>query len=205
MSFGDVPDLVGLPGIHIEVKRAEQVRLSEWMAQALRDSKRFRDGIPAVFHRRSHEVWHVTMSLSDFMTLYSAKSIIFRERRFQPMALTQNQQKAIAALLSSPSREDAARKCGLTSRTLRVYFQNDEFCDAYRAAFQELTENATRKAQQLLCPALETLEEVMQDADAPPAAKTNAARIVIDSTIKLTEVNDILTRIENLERARGEY
>ena len=111
------------------------------------------------------------------------------------MALTQNQQKAIAALLSSPSREDAARKCGLTSRTLRVYFQNDEFCDAYRAAFQELTENATRKAQQLLCPALETLEEVMQ----------NAARIVIDSTIKLTEVNDILTRIENLERARGEY
>ena len=73
MSFGDVPDLVGLPGIHIEVKRAEQVRLSEWMAQALRDSKRFRDGIPAVFHRRSHEAWHVTMCLSDFMTLYSAK------------------------------------------------------------------------------------------------------------------------------------
>lgn len=73
MSFGDVPDLVGLPGIHIEVKRAEPVRLSEWMAQALRDSKRFRDGIPAVFHRRSHEAWHVTMSLSDFMTLYSAK------------------------------------------------------------------------------------------------------------------------------------
>ena len=73
MSFGDVPDLVGLPGIQIEVKRAEQVRLSEWMAQALRDSKRFRDGVPAVFHRRSHEAWHVTMSLSDFMTLYSAK------------------------------------------------------------------------------------------------------------------------------------
>lgn len=120
------------------------------------------------------------------------------------MALTQNQQKAIAALLSSPSREDAARKCGLTSRTLRVYFQNDEFCEAYRASFQELTENATRKAQQLLCPALETLEEVMQDADAPPATKTNAARIVIESTLKLTEVNDILTRIENLERARGD-
>ena len=43
------------------------------MAQALRDSKRFRDGIPAVFHRRSREPWCVTMRLSDFMTLYSAK------------------------------------------------------------------------------------------------------------------------------------
>ena len=73
MSFGDVPDLVGLPGIHIEVKRAEQVRLSEWMAQATRDSKRFRDGVPTVYHRRSREPWHVTMSFSDFMTLYSAK------------------------------------------------------------------------------------------------------------------------------------
>lgn len=120
------------------------------------------------------------------------------------MALTQNQQKAIAALLASPSREDAARKCGLTSRTLRVYFKSNEFVEAYRAAFQELTENATRKAQRLLCPAFEVLKKVMQDADAPPAAKTNAARIVIDSAIKLTEVNDILTRIENLERARGE-
>ena len=27
MSFGELPDLVGLPGIHIEVKRCEQVRL----------------------------------------------------------------------------------------------------------------------------------------------------------------------------------
>ena len=73
------------------------------------------------------------------------------------MALTQNQQKAIAALLSSPSREEAARKCGLTSRTLRAYFQNNEFCEAYRSAFQELTENATRQAQRLLSPALDTL------------------------------------------------
>lgn len=39
MSFGEVPDLVGLPGVHIEVKRCEQVRLSEWMQQAERDTQ----------------------------------------------------------------------------------------------------------------------------------------------------------------------
>lgn len=70
MSFGEVPDLVGLPGIHIEVKRCEQVRLSEWMKQAEADSKRFRDGMPVVFHRRSREGWRVTMNLADFMRLY---------------------------------------------------------------------------------------------------------------------------------------
>lgn len=70
VSYGATPDVTGLPGIHIECKRAEQVRLSEWMAQAERDSKRFRDGLPAVFHRRSREPWRVTMNLADFMRLY---------------------------------------------------------------------------------------------------------------------------------------
>lgn len=70
MSFGEVPDLVGLPGVHIEVKRCEQVRLSEWMQQAERDSQHFKDGLPAVFHRRSREEWRVTMNLADFMQLY---------------------------------------------------------------------------------------------------------------------------------------
>lgn len=70
MSFGEVPDLVGLPGVHVEVKRCEQVRLSEWMQQAEADSKRFRDGMPVVFHRRSREGWRVTMNLADFMRLY---------------------------------------------------------------------------------------------------------------------------------------
>lgn len=70
MSFGEVPDLVGLPGVHIEVKRCKQVRLSEWMQQAERDSQHFKDGLPAVFHRRSREGWRVTMNLADFMRLY---------------------------------------------------------------------------------------------------------------------------------------
>lgn len=70
LSFGEVPDLAGLPGIHIECKRCEQVRLSEWMKQAERDSRYFHDGVPAIFHRRSREPWRVTMNLADFMGLY---------------------------------------------------------------------------------------------------------------------------------------
>lgn len=51
-SYGEVPDLTGLPGVHIECKRCEQLRLGEWMAQAERDAQRFQDGVPAVFFRR---------------------------------------------------------------------------------------------------------------------------------------------------------
>lgn len=70
LSFGDKPDLYGLPGIHIEVKRRERLNLSEAMVQAVRDSERFGDGDPAVFHRRNREPWLVTMKLTDWMKLY---------------------------------------------------------------------------------------------------------------------------------------
>lgn len=70
VSFGSTPDIVGLPGIHIECKRCEQLRIAEWSAQAERDAEAFQDGLPVVFHRRSREPWRVTMRLSDFMQIY---------------------------------------------------------------------------------------------------------------------------------------
>ena len=70
-SYGKEPDLSGLPGIHMEAKRCEQVRLSQWMAQAQRDAEKFQDGVPAVFHRCSRSPWLVTMRLGDWLALYS--------------------------------------------------------------------------------------------------------------------------------------
>ena len=76
-SYGEVPDLTGLHGIHVETKRCEQLRLSEWMAQAERDAVRFGDGLPAVFHRRSREPWLVTMYLDSWLELYGNNSELF--------------------------------------------------------------------------------------------------------------------------------
>lgn len=72
LSFGEVPDLVGLPGVHIECKRVERLNVSEAMRQAIRDSEAFIDGIPALFHRRNRQPWLVTLRLSDFMSIYQA-------------------------------------------------------------------------------------------------------------------------------------
>lgn len=70
LSFGEVPDLSGLPGIHIEVKRVEKQNIYEWMAQAHRDADKFRDGLPAVFWRKNRCPWLVVMDLRDWMILY---------------------------------------------------------------------------------------------------------------------------------------
>ena len=70
LSFGEAPDLVGLPGVHVECKRTERLNLPAAMAQAARDAERFQDGAPAVFHRRNREPWLVTMQLTDWLRIY---------------------------------------------------------------------------------------------------------------------------------------
>ena len=60
-------DVVGLPGIHIECKRVERLNLDDAMAQAKSDAN---GKIPAVFHRKNHGEWRVTLGLEDFMRIY---------------------------------------------------------------------------------------------------------------------------------------
>lgn len=62
------PDVIGLPGIHIEVKRREKLALEDWMAQAKRDAKPRE--MPAVFHRKNRGEWLVSLPLDVFMTIY---------------------------------------------------------------------------------------------------------------------------------------
>lgn len=64
----DSPDVYGLPGIHIEVKRVEALNIHKAYAQSERDAAGQK--IPAVFHRRNRDKWMVTMSLDDFMEIY---------------------------------------------------------------------------------------------------------------------------------------
>lgn len=72
-SYGEVPDLTGLPGVHIECKRVERLNVPEAMKQAIRDAEKFHDGAPTLFHRRNREPWLVTMKLEDWLSLYQRK------------------------------------------------------------------------------------------------------------------------------------
>ncbi len=62
------PDVItNLPGIHIECKRVEILRLQDAMAQAIRDAG---PGLtPTVFHKRNKQGWLVTLRADDFLNL----------------------------------------------------------------------------------------------------------------------------------------
>ena len=65
---GDAADVVGLPGIHVEVKRVERLNIEDAMSQAIHDSKGER--LPIVAHRKNNADWLVTMKAEDWFSLY---------------------------------------------------------------------------------------------------------------------------------------
>lgn len=68
-NTGDASDVIGLPGIHIEAKHQEQMRLYDWMDQAKRDSKGT-GNLPVVFHKKNNAEILVTMQFDDWMQIY---------------------------------------------------------------------------------------------------------------------------------------
>lgn len=70
-NTGDAADVAGLPGIHIEAKHQEQMRLYDWVAQAKHDAAGTGE-LPAVFHKKNNAAILVTMELPDFMKVYQA-------------------------------------------------------------------------------------------------------------------------------------
>lgn len=64
-------DVIGLPGVHIEVKRRERLDIYAAVGQAVRDAKE--NEIPTVFHRKNDCEWLVTMRLDDYMKMYGEK------------------------------------------------------------------------------------------------------------------------------------
>ena len=70
-NTGDASDVVGLPGIHVEAKHQENMRLYDWIEQARRDAEANGKGLlPAVFHKKNNHEILVTMYLDDWMAIY---------------------------------------------------------------------------------------------------------------------------------------
>lgn len=61
-------DVVGLDGIHVEVKRVEALNIEKALQQSERDSSEGK--VPIVAHRKNRETWKVTMRAKDWFEFY---------------------------------------------------------------------------------------------------------------------------------------
>lgn len=117
--------------------------------------------------------------------------------------LTPKQIRALKALLTEPTKEQASKAAGISTRTMSTYLANPEFQQAYKKAFGELITDVTRQAQQSMSPAIVALREIIEDDKAMKKRGTNnritACRTMLEYGLKLTEITDILAELDAIE------
>ena len=75
-NTGEAMDVVGLQGIHAEVKNSQVLRLKEYLHQAISDCEKAGKGnLPAVFYKIPRGYWVAIMPLDSWFELYGMSDI----------------------------------------------------------------------------------------------------------------------------------
>lgn len=114
--------------------------------------------------------------------------------------MTPKQEKVIAALLTNPTKQDAAAAAGISTATLRRYLSDEDFQREYRQALSGLVDEAAAQARQSLAPALQCLKEIVSDKEEATSAKIQASRALLEYGLQIISVADIESKLQELER-----
>jgi hypothetical protein len=115
--------------------------------------------------------------------------------------LSGKQAQALSALLTEATVEAAAGKAQVSQRTLYRWLSDPIFTGAYREARRKAVGQAIARLQHASADAVTALRSVMNDAEAPAPARVNAAKAVLELAVRVVELEDLETRVQELERA----
>jgi len=106
----------------------------------------------------------------------------------------------VSALLENGSVRAAAAQVGITERAVYNRMQKPTFKRCYKAARTKSLEAATSALQARLSRAVDVLADCMQNEENAPQVRVNAANAIIDRAVKMSELCDIMPRLEALEK-----
>lgn len=107
------------------------------------------------------------------------------------------QARALAALMTTASVQEAAEMAGLSERTVYRYLSSETFQDALRAARRAAIQDATGVLQGATAEAVSTLRRNLHSGKAP--TEVRAAQIILDAAMKAAELQDLEERLARLE------
>ena len=108
--------------------------------------------------------------------------------------------KAIEALISCDTVDEAAKVCGRTRSTIYRYLKEPLFDQKLKAAKRQLINRAILRLQQTAGDATRALAEICRDKNAPPSARVSAAKEILKSSFQAIEMEDLEERLEKLEK-----
>ena len=113
---------------------------------------------------------------------------------------TRKKEKAIAALLTTDTVEQAASVAGIAESTLYRWLKEPVFLEQYRKARKAAVDQAISTLQERANKAAKALIDIAEDQEMPPSTRVAAAREILQTSIKGVERDDFERRLEALER-----
>jgi uncharacterized membrane-anchored protein YjiN (DUF445 family) len=105
------------------------------------------------------------------------------------------------ALIEAPSVVEACRRAGVSTNSAYRWLREDtEFRELFRSTKRRLLDLALARLEGIVTRAISTLEEVLESGTHEPA-RVSASRTVLEMVLKLREHDEILERLEALEKA----
>lgn len=114
-----------------------------------------------------------------------------------------NDDRIIAALLSTSTITEAADVVGISRRTINNRMNDPEFKAKLNAARKELWRGCATALQAKLGGAIQTIVEIMEDEKTPQQTRLSAAESIVRNALKISEQADFAERLEAIEKARG--
>jgi len=120
--------------------------------------------------------------------------------------ITRIQERAIAALLTSPTTTAAAEKAGVARSTLNRWLGDPTFKRAYRQARRELYDSVLAKLPALAGDAVEQLRTILTSPKTVTRDRLTAIRLVLEnaSQAQVVDMTELYQRLEEtLQRYGG--
>lgn len=117
------------------------------------------------------------------------------------LKLNAKQEKAIMALLTEPTIGQAAEKAGIGETTLYRWMKEEEFDQAYKEARNHAFSQTISRIQQSTSNAVNTLNEIMENKESPASSRVTAAKTVLEMAIKAHEIENVVSRLDEMEKA----
>lgn len=118
--------------------------------------------------------------------------------------LERKKEIALSALITAPTVQQAATIAGISEPTLWRWLKDEDFQKEFKALKREVVAISVTKLQKSSTTAVETLQSIMKDTESPAGARVSAARTVLEMTLKVTELEQVISRLEALEKQIGE-
>jgi hypothetical protein len=174
------------------------------MRQRLRAGSRSRESTrPGVLIVADHPV---TINFSSPVIRSRTKSSLlpFRYARHTISLARARGEKLITAMLSCRTLDEAAKQAGISRKTLYSVRQDAQFMARYQRALDEMLESAVNQLRSNAVHATEVLRKIAADENQHGNARVRASEVTLTTLLKATELQDILRRLEALEKAVGE-